>query len=68
MNLDKILDPSTAIGTLVTGVLVGLIVHHFTKGDSKAKKNSIKVKDNKGFIFQDTKIKEDINVKEHNKE
>lgn len=67
MNLDKILDPSTIFGKLVIGVLIGLIVHKLTKDDNKAKTNNIKIKDNKGMIFQDTKIEGDIDVKKHNK-
>lgn len=67
MNLDKILDPSTILGTLVIGVLIGLIVHYLTKNDNKAKTNNIKMKNNKGMIFQDTKIEGDIDVKKHNK-
>lgn len=68
MSLDRILDPSTAIGALVIGVLVSLIAHYLTKNDNKTKTNNIKVRDNKGFIFQDTKIEGGIDVKEFNKD
>lgn len=67
MNLGNILDPSTIFGTLVIGVLIGLIVHKLTKDDNKTKTNNIKMKNNKGMIFQDTKIEGDIDVKKHNK-
>lgn len=72
MSLDKIFDPSTGVGAIVIGILVsvlgGLILYYLTKDNSKSKTNSIKVKDNNGIIFQDTKIEGDINVKEHNKD
>lgn len=72
MNLDKILDPSTGVGEILIGILVtvlgGLILYYITKDNNKSKTNSIKVKDNKGIIFQDSKIEGDINVKEHNKD
>ncbi len=66
MNLDKIMDPSTGVGAIIIGVIVSLITYFFTK-NNKEKINSIKVKDNKGFIFQDTRVGGDINVKEYNK-
>lgn len=72
MSLDKILDPSTGAGAIIIGVLVtvlgGLILYYFTKDNDKSKTNSIKVKDNKGIIFQNSKIEGDINVKEYNKD
>ena len=72
MSLDKILDPSTGAGAIIIGVLVtvlgGLILYYFTKDNDKSKKNVIRVKDNKGLIFQDTKIEGDINVKEHSED
>lgn len=72
MNLDKVLDPSTGVGAIVIGVIVtvlgGLILYYITKDDSKAKTNNIKMKDNKGIIFQDTKMEGDINVNEQNKD
>lgn len=72
MNLDKILDPSKGVGQVLIGILVtvlgGLILYYITKDNNKSKTNNIKVKDNKGIIFQDSKIEGDINVKEHNKD
>ncbi|MCT4594203.1 MAG: hypothetical protein N4A57_08050 [Anaeromicrobium sp.] len=68
MNLNDILNPSTIIGALLISIIGGFIVFFFTKDDNQSKKNSIKTKDNHGFIFQDTKIEGEFNVKSKNKE
>ncbi|MGF7058631.1 hypothetical protein [Brassicibacter mesophilus] len=63
MSINDILNPSTIIGALLISVIGGFIVYFFTKTDSKSKKNSIKTKDNYGYIFQDSKIEGDFNGK-----
>lgn len=68
MNLNNLFNPSTIIGALLISVIGGFIVYFFTKDSSKVKKNSIKTKDNHGFILQDTKIEGGFNVKEYNKD
>jgi len=68
MNFNDLLNPSTILGALTISVLGGFIVFFFTKSRNKVKKNSIKTRDNHGFIFQDTKIEGGFNVKEHNKD
>ncbi len=67
MNIDDILNPATAIGAILVAVISGLILYFITKNSDGKKKNMIKVKENNGFIFQDSKLEGDINVKEQDK-
>ncbi|SDO53993.1 hypothetical protein SAMN04487897_11666 [Paenibacillus sp. yr247] len=58
----KLLDPSTPLGTLILGVLAGLIsgaIIGFFSGRTYEKKNIIKQKGSNNVIIQDSTIGRD---------
>lgn len=68
MDIEKFLNPSTIVGALLISIIAGLIVYYITKNQGLYKKNSIKMRDNSGFIYQDTKIGGRKNGKFQNKD